>query len=165
MGPGFPHGTTPWAESLRGSGRQRFHALGRQRRWRTIIVAWVNAAVRSDIASSARTVGSSRSGQPRHVKTVHAGGVAAGDLGLFVVWHALQDLRQDLPRLGKRRLAVRIVRAPHHVVDADDVAQANTDGVLLEAQDDIAAEEVAGLHTALESVECLAVTLAVCVIH
>ena len=54
-----------------------------------------------------------------------------------------QDLRQDLPRLGKRRLAVRIVRAPHHVVDADDVAQANADGVLLEAQDDVAAEEVA----------------------
>ena len=38
---------------------------------------------------------------------------------------------------------MRIVRAPHHVVDADDVAQANADGVLLEAQDDIAAEEVA----------------------
>jgi SAM-dependent methyltransferase len=28
-------------------------------------------------------------------------------------------------------LAARIVRAPHHVVDADDVAQANADGVLL----------------------------------
>src|ERR1700719_3215262 len=61
------------------------------------------------------------------------------------------DLRQDLPRLGKRRLAVRIVRAPHHVVPhhvvgADDVAQANAGGVLLEAQDDVAAEEVAREH-------------------
>jgi hypothetical protein len=33
-----------------------------------------------------REVGcSSRDGQPRHVEIVHAGGVAAGDLGLFVV--------------------------------------------------------------------------------
>ena len=59
--------------------------------------------------------------------------VVRGRLGLFVVRHALQDLRQDLARLGKRRLAVGIVRAPHHVVDADDVAQADADGVLLEA--------------------------------
>src|SRR6266851_4779742 len=62
-------------------------------------------------SSIRREVGSSsRDGQPRHVKIVHAGGVAGGDLGLFVVRHAGQDLRQDLPRLGKRRLAVRIVR-------------------------------------------------------
>ena len=61
------------------------------------------------------------------------GRVAAGDLGLFVFRQAFQDLRQDLARLGKCRLAVRIVRAPHHVVDANDVAQANADGVLLEA--------------------------------
>ena len=33
--------------------------------------------------------------------------------------------------------------SPNHVVGADDVAQANADGVLLEAQDDVAAEEVA----------------------
>ena len=45
--------------------------------------------------------------------------------------------------MGKRRLAVRIVRAPHHVVDTDGVSQANADGVLLEAQHDVAAEEVA----------------------
>jgi hypothetical protein len=39
-------------------------------------------------------------------------------------------LTGDLPeRLGKRRLAVRIVRAPHHVVDADDAAQGSADGV------------------------------------
>src|SRR5882724_2970881 len=31
--------------------------------------------------------------------------------------------------------------SPHHVVDADDVAQANADGVLLEAQHDVAVEE------------------------
>src|SRR4051794_33553167 len=58
---------------------------------------------------------------------------AAGDLGLLVARHPGQDLRQDLPGLGKGRLAVRIVRSPHHVVDADDVSQANTDRILLEA--------------------------------
>jgi hypothetical protein len=68
-----------------------------------------------------------------YVKIVHAGGVAAGDFGLFGLRHAFQDLRQDLARLGKGLLAVRIVRAPHHVVDADEFAQANADGVLLEA--------------------------------
>jgi hypothetical protein len=55
---------------------------------------------------------------------VGADGVAAGDprigvrgrLGLFVVRHP----GEDLPGLGKRRLAVRIVRALHHIVDADD---------------------------------------------
>src|SRR3984893_3874516 len=64
-------------------------------------------------------ISSSRDGQPRHVEVFHAGGVAAGDprivvrgrLGLFVVRHPGQDLGQDLPRLRKRRLAVRIVRA------------------------------------------------------
>jgi D-galactarolactone cycloisomerase len=55
---------------------------------------------------------------------VHASGVEAHDLGLFVVRYALQDVRQDFARLGKRRLAVRIVRAPHHVVDADHAGQA-----------------------------------------
>ena len=54
---------------------------------------------------------------------------------------------KDLARSGKRRLAVRIVRVPHHAVDADDVAQANADGILLEAQDDVAVEEVAGPHS------------------
>src|SRR5262249_49930263 len=47
-----------------------------------------------------------------YIKPVYAGGVAAGDLGL-----------QDLARLGKRRLAVRMVRAHIHVIDAGDVGQ------------------------------------------
>jgi hypothetical protein len=42
-----------------------------------------------------------------------------------------QDLREDLPRLREGGLAVGIVGAPHHVVHADDVAEANADGVLL----------------------------------
>ena len=43
---------------------------------------------------------SARDGQPRRVKIAHAGGVAAGDLGLFVVRHP----SQDLPRSGRSRL-------------------------------------------------------------
>src|SRR5207245_1111790 len=62
-----------------------------------------SSSIRREVHSS------SRDGQPRHVKIVHAGGVAAGDpriavrgkLGLFVVRHPGQDLRQDFPRLGK----------------------------------------------------------------
>src|SRR5438874_4907263 len=104
--------------------------------------------------STAKELGSSSAvGQSRRVKAVHAGGVASGDLGLFVVRHSGQDLRQDLARLGERRLAVRIVRAPHHVVDADDVSEANADGVLLEAQDDVAAEKIAREHGVLEPVK------------
>jgi hypothetical protein len=45
---------------------------------------------------------SGRDGQPRLVKMVHSGGVSAYDLRLFVVRRPGQDLRQDLPRLGKR---------------------------------------------------------------
>src|SRR5262249_4519344 len=48
---------------------------------------------------------------------------------------ASRIFRQDLLRLGKGRLTVRIVRAPHHVVDADDVAQADADDVLRDAWD------------------------------
>jgi hypothetical protein len=104
---------------------------------------------------------SSRGGQLRHVKIVDAGGVPAGDLGLFVLRHALQDLA----RLRKGRLAMRIVRALHHVVDADDVMQANADGLLLEARSDVAVEEVAREHAVLELVDRLAVALAVGVVH
>ena len=45
-------------------------------------------------SSIRREVGSSGSDrQPRHVKIVDAGGVAAGDLGLLVVRHPGQDLK------------------------------------------------------------------------
>src|SRR5262249_18185892 len=71
--------------------------------------------------------------QPCHVKIVDAGGVEARDLGLFVLWHALQDLGEDLARSRKRRLAVRVVRAPHHVARTNYVAQADADRVLLKA--------------------------------
>src|SRR6266545_2683343 len=88
------------------------------------------------------------SGQPRQVEAVHARGVAAHDLRLLGRRHAGEDFRQDLLRPRERRLAVGIVGAPHHVVDADHVAQADPDRVLLEAQDDVAVEKAAGGHAA-----------------
>src|SRR5438093_1270465 len=127
--------------------------------------ASVNSA-RTPGSFTRREVGSSSMGrQPRHVEVVHARGIAADDPGLLVVRHAGQDLRQDLPRLGKRGFAVRIVRAPHHVVHADRVAQSDTDGVLLEAQHDVAAKEVARTHAVPESIDRLAVALAIRVVH
>jgi len=60
---------------------------------------------------------------------------------------------------------VGIVGAPHDVVDPDCVSQANTDRILLEAQEDIAVEEVARPHVILEAVERLLVALAVRVVH
>ena len=47
----------------------------------------------SDGDPSVVTGASSRDGQPRHVKIVHAGGVAAGDLGLFVLRHPARIFR------------------------------------------------------------------------
>src|SRR5262245_52663720 len=121
--------------------------------------ASVNSA-RTPGSSMRREVGSSSMGTHlRRFESVDTRSIAADDLRLLVLGHARQDLGQDLARLGERRLAVRIVRAPHHVVDADHVAQADADRVLLEAQDDIAMEEVAGLHAVLETLDRIAVAV------
>src|SRR5262245_4114897 len=107
-------------------------------------------SARTPGSSMRREVGSSSMGAlppPGHVEAVHARGVGAHDLGLLVLRHAGEDLAQDLARLREGGLAVGIVRAPHHVVHADLVAQADADAVLLEAQDDVAVEEVARPHT------------------
>ena len=67
--------------------------------------------------------------------------------------------------MRKRQLAVWIVRAPHHVVHADDVSQTNTDGILLEAQYDVAVEKIVREHRVLEPVDRLTLALAVGVVH
>jgi hypothetical protein len=48
--------------------------------------------------------------QPRYVEMVHAGGVAAGDFGRFVVGHARQDLRQTLEDAREDHVAHRQCR-------------------------------------------------------
>ncbi len=58
-----------------------------------------------------------------------------------------------------------VVRAPHHVVHADDVPQTDADRVLLEAQHDVAMEEVTRAHAVLEPVDRLTVALAIGVVH
>jgi hypothetical protein len=72
---------------------------------------------RAHVGSSTGTVSLATSKlYTRAVLTVDAGDprtVVPGRLGLFVVRHH----GQDLARLGKGRLAVRVVRAPDHVVD------------------------------------------------
>jgi hypothetical protein len=59
-----------------------------------------------------------------------------GDAGEYAV--------EKLPRLGERALGVGIARARHHLVDADQVAVADAQRVFLEAQEDVAVEELAG---------------------
>src|SRR5215813_2819125 len=127
--------------------------------------ASVNSA-RTPGSSMRSEVGSSSMGTHlRRLEPVDARGIAPDDLRLLVVGHARQNLGEDLARLRERGLAVRIVRAPHHVVDADHVAQANADRVLLEAQHDVPVEEVAWLHAVLEAIDRLAGTLAIGVVH
>src|SRR2546430_7950344 len=58
-----------------------------------------------------------------------------------------------------------LFRSPHHVVHADHLPQANPDGVLLEAEHDVAMEEVAGSHAVLEAIDRLFVALAIRVVH
>src|SRR5690349_5218151 len=133
--------------------------------------AWANAAStsshdwkRAASVKSARTPGSSirsevgSSSMDAHlgdVEVVDTRGVAAHDLRLLVLRHARQDLGEDLARLRERGFAVRVVGAPHHVVDPDHVAQADADRVLLEAQHDVPAEEVARAHPIPEAIDRL----------
>src|SRR5262245_6296639 len=77
----------------------------------------------TESGASYRMVGSSvlplSVNQLGQIETIHARGVAGHDLRLLVLGHAGQDLGQDLARSREGRLAVGVVRAPHHVVDAD----------------------------------------------
>ena len=58
-------------------------------------------------------------------------------------WAAAAAL--DMPLSLHTATRRQAVRAPHHIVDADDVAQANADGVLLKAQADVYAASLSRL--------------------
>ena len=77
---------------------------------------------------------------------------AMENFGAFILGHSGQDLRQNLPRLWERGLAMGIIGAPHHIVHANNVPQADTDLILLEAQADIAVEKVTGTPAVLEPI-------------
>ena len=78
---------------------------------------------------------SSRDGQRRHVKIIQAGSIATGDPRI-VVGGRLACSSSGTPArifaIGETLTRCAIVRAPHLVVDTDDVSQANADGLLLE---------------------------------
>ena len=90
-------------------------------------------------------------GWVRLVEVVQPGGVAADYLRLLVFRHPGKDLVQDLPRPGERRLRVRIVRPPHQVVYTYRSAVIDTPSVLLETDQDVGPEEVAGQYARLET--------------
>src|SRR5919198_652714 len=91
---------------------------------------------------------------PRLLEMIQPGGVLAGNLHSLLVRNILEDVRHDLTGFGKRRLGVRIVRSPHQVLDADVRPQLDAEVVLLEADEDIAPEEIAGEQAVLEALPC-----------
>ena len=90
---------------LEGLGRREAFAAQRHSGGRTGSLSQILYIQTSMRATEALVGSSSGDGQPRHVKIIDAGGVAAGDLGLFVVRHA----GHDLPRLRKRRFVEPIM--------------------------------------------------------
>src|SRR5215475_13448086 len=100
-------------------------------------------------------------GDPRQIKVIQAGGIAPNDLGVFVLGHSGQDLRQNLAGLWECGLTMRIIGALYHVVHANKVPQADADRILLEAQEDIAMEKVTWTPAILESIYCFLMAFAV----
>src|SRR5262245_44049090 len=90
------------------------------------------------------------------IELVQPRGVVARDLSALVVRHTIQDALEDLPRLREGGLGVRVVRAPHERVDADELAIANAEAVFLKRQEHVAVEEIARAGVALEAVPRLA---------
>src|SRR5215831_7117707 len=77
------------------------------------------------------------------VEVIQSGGVFAGDLTLLLVGHAAQDAVDDGARLGKGRLSMGVVRAPHQIIHADVRPELDAQGIFLEADEDVLAEEIA----------------------
>src|SRR5436190_9872807 len=86
------------------------------------------------------------------IGVVEARGVVARDLSSLAVRNAIEDALEDLPRLREGGLGVRVVRAPHERVEADEFAIANAEAVFLERQKHVAVEEIARARVALEAV-------------
>src|SRR5262249_17666352 len=69
--------------------------------------------------------------------------VLRGDLPQVRLGNALEDAGEEVARLRPRRLGVREVAAPEHVVDADRVAHLDAEVVLHELHEHVAAPVVA----------------------
>src|SRR5437870_2352013 len=73
-------------------------------------------------------------------KPIESGGVAAGDLEDVLGAGVLEVAGDDLLRMRPGRGLVRVVRRPHHPVDADELAALHPDII----------EDVGGPHLPLE---------------
>src|SRR5262245_51228065 len=100
------------------------------------------------------------------VEVIQSGGVFAGDLTLLLVGHAAQDAVDDGARLGKGRLRMGVVRAPHQIIHADVRPELDAKGVFLEADEDVLAEEIARQCPILKTVVLYPLgTLGIDVVH
>ena len=66
------------------------------------------------------------------VEAVESSCVGEADLLFFFVSAIGEDFGEDLPGAWPGRLPVGVVGAEHDVVDTDDVAQGDAEGVFLE---------------------------------
>src|SRR5439155_2734631 len=80
---------------------------------------------------------------PSSVEMIQSGDVFADDLVLLLVGHAVEDAVDDLARPGKGRLSMGVVRAPQQIIYAYIRPELDAQGVFLEADEDVLAEEIA----------------------
>src|SRR5262245_63772508 len=100
---------------------------------------------RTDCGSAAAAARrSARSARRSWLESLQPRDVVARDATAHLERHAGEDAIEQLLRLGKRALGVRIIRAPHHEIDADQLPIAHAERVILKAQEEVAAEAVAG---------------------
>src|SRR5262249_36309331 len=77
------------------------------------------------------------------LETEHSGGILRGDLFQILLGHAVEHAVEELLRARERRLGMRIIAAPQHVLDADIVAQLDADIVFHELDKHVALPVVA----------------------
>ena len=95
------------------------------------------------------------------LKPVHPGRIATGDLGFLLLGTVHQDLLKNLLALRESGFHMGIVGAPLEAVHPNYVPQPYAQFILLESQEDVAVEIVAGLHVLLEPVPFSAESLLV----
>src|SRR5215475_12381999 len=90
--------------------------------------------------------------RPRwRLELIQAGDVLPGNQDFLVLWHVRQNLVQNLPALRPRGLLVRVIRAPHQILDANNGPVADAHDVFLETAKDVLAEEITRQYRALKA--------------
>src|SRR5438309_8271392 len=85
------------------------------------------------------------------LETVEPGGIAAGDLEDVLGAGVLEVARDDILRMRPGRGLVRVVRRPHHPVDADEVAVRDADEIVDIGRPHLPPEIFAGLQLLRET--------------